>query len=72
MRVVGIDPAPKKGGTIYDGQDWETVAAHKLPARMTKLAHNNVVRIGPLHEHHWGCLGSAHMSQQRRTSLSRW
>lgn len=32
MRIVGVDPAPKKVATLYDrSSGWETIDAHRLP-----------------------------------------
>ena len=37
MRVIGIDPAPKKAATLYDRDSgWTTVAATELPATINK------------------------------------
>lgn len=43
MKVVGVDPAPKKGATVYDPTSivnggWSTISACELPGHIAKLA----------------------------------
>ncbi len=42
MKVIGVDPAPKKAATLFDGTTWESVPAHKLPAKVAELAAGEV------------------------------
>lgn len=41
MKVIGIDPAPKKETTIYNAEGWLTVEAHKLPDYVAKIAESD-------------------------------
>lgn len=38
MKVIGVDPAPKKAATIFDGKDWATIGAEDLPHRIDQYS----------------------------------